>query len=269
MLDAWSMSQRGPEEKTLSQDTPRKCFSQCVCAPFYFEGELKKSVKVSCSGNLCCADRDISSNRRGVAGSLRKRFPDLVGKSLILFLGRIHYKKQPDLLIRAFGAISGRFPEARLVLAGPADAEYRKELQHLADDLGLQGKVVWPGLLDRELAADAFRSADLFVLPSLQENFGISVAEAMAAGCPVIVSEQVDLAVDVKTSSAGIVCANDLDAVADGMALLLSNPSQRNSMGENGRRLIGEKFSTIVVAQELQQVYDDICNDRVTSSAWR
>jgi len=269
MLDEWSMTQRGLKKKLYLRGLLGNAFANAAAIHFTTEGELNKSIKVNCGGRFVVPiGVTLASGDMG-QGGLKNRFPELQGKILILFLGRIHYKKQPDLLIRAFGNITEKFPEARLIIAGPADGEYLSELQHLVNGLGLQEKVAWPGFLDRQQTADAYRCADIFVLPSLQENFGISVAEAMAAGCPVIVSENVDLAADVLGASAGLVCRNDEKMLAADMARLLERPEERRRMGENGRQLVQDRFSPMSVARNLLEVYSDILTGGFSSKCWR
>lgn len=119
--------------------------------------------------------------------------PDLPAKKrdklrTLLFLGRIHSKKGLDLLLPAWKALQDRYPEWRLRIVGPDNGGYLAKMQRLADDLRLR-RVEFSGPLfgiDKHIA---YRQADLYVLPTYSENFGMTVAEAMAAGTPAIVSK--------------------------------------------------------------------------------
>jgi glycosyltransferase involved in cell wall biosynthesis len=111
--------------------------------------------------------------------------------------------------------------------------------------------------------------ADLFVLPSLQENFGIAVAKAMAAGCPVVVSPEVALAPEIEKYHAGLVVEADVATLSDVLRQLLRDESSRRAMGQNGRQLIQDRFTWDRVALQMVEVYEDILRGTRTGSAWR
>src|SRR5437016_5407365 len=117
-------------------------------------------------------------------------------EKLILFLGRLSAKKSPDLLLRAFAELSGRSSEIpmTLVFAGPDESGVEAELGQMARQLGVRSKVQFVGPVFGETKWAAYRDADVFVLPSRHENFGNTAAEAVAAGTPVIVTEQCGIA---------------------------------------------------------------------------
>jgi glycosyltransferase involved in cell wall biosynthesis len=145
-----------------------------------------------------------------------KRFPHLEGKRCLLFLGRVHVKKGPDLVFQAFQRILKELPEeltadVHLVMAGPNDHHYGRAMERLAKSLGLEERVTWTGMLMGDLKWGAFRAADAFILPSHQENFGIAVAEALACGVPVLISNQVNIWREVQFHQAGLVETDDLE----------------------------------------------------------
>ena len=144
-----------------------------------------------------------------------ERFPHLVGKRCLLFLGRVHVKKGPDLLLSAFAALLKRLPfdqarDLHIVMAGPADDAYGVEMKALATSLGLERHITWTGMVSGDLKWGAFHSADAFILPSHQENFGIAVAEALACAVPVLISNQVNIWREVQQAGAGLVDSDDL-----------------------------------------------------------
>ena len=134
-----------------------------------------------------------------------KRFPQLKDKRIFLFLSRIHPKKGLDLLIEAFAAIAPTDPSLRLVIAGPDNLGMRDGLDQKASQLNIKDRLVWTGMLSGDFKWGAFQTAELFCLPSHQENFGIVVAEALACGLPVSISHPVNISNLVYTSGAGIV----------------------------------------------------------------
>lgn len=128
-----------------------------------------------------------------------------------LFLGRIHSKKGVDLLLGAYGKLfaelSGedRSSLPRLVIAGPChDPKYLEQLKARAAAQGIREKVEWPGMLSGDAKWSALTKAEAFVLPSHQENFGIAVAEALAAGTPVLLSDRVNIWKEIVGDGAGI-----------------------------------------------------------------
>jgi glycosyltransferase involved in cell wall biosynthesis len=133
------------------------------------------------------------------------RWPDLRGKRLALALGRIHPKKATDILIEAFAQTLGKDDAWRLVIAGPDQIGWQKELEALAARLGVSHRIAWTGMLEGTLKWGAFSAAEVFVIPSHQENFGIVVAEAQACGLPVIFSEKVNIWREVMNYWAGLV----------------------------------------------------------------
>jgi glycosyltransferase involved in cell wall biosynthesis len=136
------------------------------------------------------------------------RFPALRGRRLILFLGRMHEKKGCAELIAAFRRVRSSGDSAvalHLVMAGPADNDYARKVQALAVNCGLESCITWTGMLSGDLKWGAFRAAEAFVLPSHQENFGISVAEALACGVPVLISNRINIWREIEQDDAGLV----------------------------------------------------------------
>jgi len=143
-----------------------------------------------------------------------ERHPELKEKRLILFLGRIHEKKGCDLLLRAWKEVlessAGNRPDSHLVMAGPADHDYGAEMKKLARNLGLEQRVSWPGMITGDLKWGSLRASEAFVLPSHQENFGVSVVEALACGVPVLISNKVNIWREILEDHAGLVENDDL-----------------------------------------------------------
>ena len=139
------------------------------------------------------------------------RWPALRGKRLALTLGRIHPKKGTDILIESFAATLAKNPDWHLVIAGPDQIGWQQELEALADGLGIKDRITWAGMLKGTLKWGAYTASEVFVLPSHQENFGIVVAEALACGLPVIISDKVNIWREVSSYWAGLVGDDTLD----------------------------------------------------------
>jgi glycosyltransferase involved in cell wall biosynthesis len=186
-----------------------------------------------------------------------ERFPALAGKRLLLFLGRVHVKKGPDLLFKAFAAILRESPaeqtrDLHLVMAGPNDHPYAREMVALAKTLGLSDRVTWTGMITGDLKWGAFYAADAFVLPSHQENFGIAVAEALACGLPVLISNKVNIWREIQLHKAGLVEADDVEGTYILMERWLNMPAaDRDLMRGRAKECFDERFHVNQTAQLL------------------
>jgi glycosyltransferase involved in cell wall biosynthesis len=142
---------------------------------------------------------------------------------LILFLGRLSRKKSPDLLLQAFAQIAASEKDAHLAYVGPDESGMLGQLQGMAVASGIRQRVHFTGPLTGEPKWAAYRDADIFVLPSQNENFGNTAAEAVAAGTPVIVTDQCGIA-PLLDGVAGLVVKHETHSLARAMQELLQNP---------------------------------------------
>lgn len=184
-----------------------------------------------------------------------QRFPQLRDQRIVLFLSRIHPKKGVDLLIEAFAALSSSDPQLHLVIAGPDQVGMQAALQRRAIELGIVDRLTWPGMLTGELKWGAFRAAELFCLPSHQENFGIVVAEALACALPVAIGEPVNISAEVAQAGAGLVHADTVAGTTEALRQWLQRtPPERASMGACAAQLFSERFDFASVARQLLPV---------------
>ena len=161
-------------------------------------------------------------------GTFRKTHGISPEEKLVLFLGRLSAKKSPDLLLRAFAELSGRSAGTpmTLVFAGPDESGVVAELDQMATQMGVRTKVQFTGPVFGEAKWAAYRDADVFVLPSQNENFGNTAAEAVAAGTPVIVTEQCGIALRL-VDEAGLVVRHDRAALSRALERILSEAELR------------------------------------------
>ncbi|MFZ0845843.1 MAG: glycosyltransferase [Pseudolabrys sp.] len=147
---------------------------------------------------------------------------------LVLFLGRLVSKKSPDLMLEAFARWHRRENGSQpslLVMAGPDEGDgFRQRLEKYAAQMGLNGGVLFTGPLYGDAKWAAYRDADLFVLPSQNENFGNTAAEAVACGTPVLVTECCGIA-PILDRRAGLVVTHDCAALEAGLEQILDNPA--------------------------------------------
>jgi glycosyltransferase involved in cell wall biosynthesis len=176
----------------------------------------------------------------------------------ILVLGRIHAMKGFDVLVPALRRLADAGSHAHLVIAGNDEGGYRARVEELAAAHRLQDRIQFLGEVDGARKDAVLRRAALLVAPSYRENFGNAVAEAMAAGLPVVVSDRVGIAPDIAEYGAGLVVPIDPGAIADALERLLSQPALRAAMGQRGRELVGARYSGPAVAEAMLAAYRGI-----------
>lgn len=173
---------------------------------------------------------------------------------VILSLGRIHPKKGLDRLIAAWSRVEGTHPNWRLRIVGPAEGDYHRQLIAMAQKKGLQNVTIEPALSgDRK--QQAFHEAELFVLPSLNENFAMTVAEALAYGVPVIATRGAPWS-GLDLHRCGWWIEHGIDVLAATLDSAMSMPrSELSRMGQRGRAWMERDFAWDAVAREMGDVY--------------
>jgi glycosyltransferase involved in cell wall biosynthesis len=169
-------------------------------------------------------------------------FPNLRGQRFVLFLGRLHEKKGCDLLIEAFGKLSSSSESLQLVVAGPsAHPDYVRHLQQMAT--ASSDRISFPGMLTGEMKWGALSAAEAFVLPSHQENFGIAIAEALACGTPVLISNKVNIWREIEADGTGYVENDDLAGTSNLLKRWLATPPNlRAAMKQSARNSFANRF---------------------------
>jgi glycosyltransferase involved in cell wall biosynthesis len=140
-----------------------------------------------------------------------RSLPALRDRRFLLFLGRIHEKKGCDLLVQAFARVASLQPDLDVVIAGPDQVGWQAKLERMAAQLGIASRIHWPGMIASQQKWGALRAAEAFILPSHQENFGMSVVESLAAGRPVLISDQVNIWPQIESDHVGLVDNDTLE----------------------------------------------------------
>ncbi len=193
-----------------------------------------------------------------------KAHPLLLGKRIFLFLGRVHPKKGPDMLIKSIAALEKKSlwdsKTMSLVFAGPNDNTYANQLTRLSEKLGVSNSIYWTGMVSGDQKWGAFQSAEAFVLPSHQENFGIAVVEALSCGVPVMISTGINIADDIKYAHAALV---EPDTLAGTYKLfqrwLAMNTAEKASMGIAARKCFENRFHSSLTSTSItRSIYLDL-----------
>jgi len=185
-------------------------------------------------------------------------FPQVKNKRIVLFLSRIHEKKGCDLLIQAFAKVALRDECLHLVMAGPDQARWVLKLKAQAESLGIANSITWPGMLQGDMKWGAFYAAEVFCLPSHQENFGIVVAEALACGKPVLISNKVNIWREIEADGAGLVADDTLSGTLDNLERWLAmTPDEFNTMKAKTQSCFISRFHVQRAAERLLEIIQE------------
>jgi glycosyltransferase involved in cell wall biosynthesis len=190
-------------------------------------------------------------------------FPQLNGKKVFLFLGRIHEKKGVDLLVESFSEICRKgYPGTEdfiLVIAGPQDGAYARSLVERSCKLpdAVAERIVWTGMVQGDIKWGLLRLADALILPSHQENFGVVVAEALACGTPVLISNKVNIWREIKTNRAGLVAPDTLKGTKELLLGWLAEPEwAKQQFRDNAKHAFESGFVIEAVANKLVDIVE-------------
>ncbi len=188
--------------------------------------------------------------------------PELQGKRILLFMGRLHPKKGCDLLLEAYAATMANHPEWRLVFAGPDAFHWQKKLVARARTLRIADRIVWTGMLRDSMKWSALAAAEVFALPSHQENFGIAVAESLACGVPVLISREVNIWREIEAANAGFVAPDTLEGTTSLLNRWQQLPeSERRAMRQNARQCFQRHFDIEHSAARLLEAIESTFNE--------
>jgi glycosyltransferase involved in cell wall biosynthesis len=194
---------------------------------------------------------DTPGNTGLAAGAPASASSQVGSAPYVLFLGRISWKKGLDRLISAIAVVEG----VDLVIAGYDENNYQASAERLAAQAGVRARVRFIGPVDGDAKWALIRAASCLVLPSYNENFGMAVIEGMAAGCPVVVTEEVGLADVVRESGSGLVASGRPGDLAKAIASVVRSPESRREMGAAGVRTTRERFGWPAIARQVQALY--------------
>jgi glycosyltransferase involved in cell wall biosynthesis len=183
----------------------------------------------------------------------------LAGRRVILFLSRLDPMKNLEALIDALALSPALRDSCALVIAGAGEPGYVTNLKARAAAANLSGHTVWLGHVEGARKRAAFAAADVLVLPSFSENFGIVAVEALLAGVPCVLGEGVAIAGAVEQAGAGITVRPQAPAIAQALEHVLgAGPALTHAMSLRARQLAANAFSTAVMARRLIALYEDV-----------
>lgn len=257
-LAAYGVSQRRPWLKSLSMKLIEgTLLRRAAAVHFTSHAELEEAQRLNRQFQAVVIPLSALSNPESAAEfALAPVNADRFGNRKILYLSRLDPKKNLEVLLRAFFKVRKLLPDARLVIAGNGNIRYVASLVQLCETLGLSQSVYWAGFVTGDAKAKLFADASLYVLPSFSENFGIAVAEALAAGLPCVVSTGVALAADIVEYSAGRAVNATPEALASAIVDLLQDHVGLQNASRNAVRLASDRFSLNAMRDRLIDLYN-------------
>ena len=255
MLESWALANKKFKKQLYALLFERSNLRRASCLHALTEAEAADYRKFGLDNPIAVIPNGVDVPSHSSPAAFLERFPGLRGKRLILFLGRIHFKKGLDILAEAWGRVSKHWPEAQLVLAGPDFENTRAAVGKRLTELGVADRTTFTGMLDSQLKWSALAAAECFVLPSYSEGLSVSVLEAMGIGLPVLISQQCNLP-EVADHGCGWTIASQTGALESALTQFLKAPAaQRAQMGANGRRLVARRYSWPVIGGQMTDLY--------------
>ncbi len=266
MLDRYCLSHHEIRKKIYYECVEHQNLKRAAAIHFTSEAERERSLyPVDVPTAILPLGINLNDYILPPSGRFKKRYPQLKDKRIILFLGRVNFKKGLDLLIQAFNEIVQKIPSAHCVIAGPDDEGYGKKLRNLIEQKKVQGHITFVDFVDEKDKLELLGDSEIFCLPSRQENFGIAMIEAMAAGLPVVISDQVNLSHEIKLAGAGLITSLDSKELTSVLLELLNNDQLRTSMIQNGKAFVKENYQWQSVAQKWLETYETLTDSKELS----
>ncbi|MDX2116486.1 MAG: glycosyltransferase [Planctomycetota bacterium] len=259
MLDDWCMTQGALKKKLFLLLAVRRWLERAAAVHLTAQFELEQARKHFPAGKGIVVPNLLDLTPfQTLPGPdrARARFPQLAGPSpTLLFLSRIHVKKGLEPLLRAVRLLADRGRPVNLIIAGSGEPAYVDSVKRLAAELGIQDRAAFVGQVVDQDKLSLYEAADLFVLPTSQENFGFVFVEALACRTPVVTTRGVDIWPELEASGGAVIAPADETPLADTLSTLLDRPDRLDQMGHNGRQWVFQSLDPGNVIQQFERMY--------------
>jgi glycosyltransferase involved in cell wall biosynthesis len=256
LLCKWSLQQSATKKAIYLNIIERKNINQSASLHLASESEKQeiKQLDLECKNFVIPHGLAVPETIPDAYQRLRNHFQLPLEEPIILFLSRIHPKKGLEYLIEALAQIKNK--KFTLIIAGNGDSDYEAQIKSCLHDYGLQDCSLMTGFVEGELKQLLLQGANLFVLTSYSENFGVAVLEALAAGTPALVTPGVALAQEIEQNDLGYVVPQEPTAIAKAIEKHLElSESEENKLSQRTRQFVLDNYSCEQIAQQLLTVY--------------
>jgi len=259
-LDPWCLGYKSFKKKIYASLIQKSVLKEANVIHAITDEEVKQIKNFVNTDNIIMVPNGINPEdfkNLPLREEFEKNYPNLKGKKVILFLGRIHPKKGLDLLANAFGIVAKERDDVCLLIAGPDSDGYKDKIMQTIKKEQVSNKVIFTGMLKDQNKLVALGGADIFILPSYSEGFSMAILEAMICKLPVIITRQCNFP-EVAEYEAGIVIEPNLKRLTEALNILLNNSKLCKKMGENGHKLILKKYTWNKIANQMIKLYEKI-----------
>lgn len=258
MLDDWSMRQSRAKKRLYLALVARRLLERAAAVHCTAQAEMTQSRKWFPRGRAVVAPLVFDTqpfHRLPGPGEARQTF-NLRGQiPVVLFLSRLHYKKGVEILVDAFTEPPLRDTDALLLIAGTGDEQYARAIQARIEKAGLADRARLVGHVGGSLKLSLYEAADVFALPTSQENFGFVLPESLACGTPAVTTKGVDIWPELEESGGAEVVPRDAASFARAIRGLLDEPARRERMGKAGRRWTLQRLDPAQVVGDYETMY--------------
>lgn len=276
MLDDWCMAQSATKKKAYMMLGARKMLERAAFVHSTAQAELDQSKKWFPKGNAFVVpyivDLEPYKNLPGPALA-RETFACMRDESVptLLFLSRLHYKKGVEHLVRASKLLRDRGVAHNVALAGPGDEGYIQSLKKLSRELDVADSISFLGMVRGDLRTSVYEAADVFVLPTHQENFGIVLLESLCCKTPVVTTKGVDIWRELQGSGAATILENDNlpEQLANSLQSLLADRAALKVQGEAARDWGLATYAQESLLPQFERMYTLAANSRRQAVASR
>jgi len=256
MLDRWALRQKRFKKALYAALVEIRRMQHAACLRALSSDEVDDYRRLGLTNPIAIIPNGIDVPPHASPNVFLSSFPELAGKRIILFLGRLHQKKGLELLLQSWSRVSSKADDVRLVIAGPDRDNLRPSLEKLADELKLRSSIIFTGMLPGEQKWSALAASSLFVLPSYSEGFSIAILEAMAMGIPVVVTTECHIP-EVAIHDCGWVIEPAVVPLEGCLSSFLRLSSEETRLiGKRGRDLVSARFHSSVSGSRMAEVYD-------------
>ncbi|MDH3512846.1 MAG: glycosyltransferase [Gammaproteobacteria bacterium] len=262
MLDDWSMAQRSFKKRLYLAMFGRRLLERAGCVHCTATAEHDQARKWFPRGRaeeiplMFDLEPYRKSPRSQAAGSV---VPDAkLGTPMLLFLSRLHYGKGVDVLIKAADLLRRRNQPFRLVIAGSGDQKYMEQLRRSVESRDLESIVTFVGSVTGAAKLSLYQAADMLVLPTIHENFGLVIPEALACKTPVVTTKGVAIWPELEKSGGVLIAERTAISIAEAITILLADPERLKTMAEAGHRWVLETFGSDQIMQRYAMMYEKV-----------
>ncbi|VAX39538.1 hypothetical protein MNBD_PLANCTO03-438 [hydrothermal vent metagenome] len=259
-LDDWCMGERGWKKRLFLALGARAALENAACCHATAEDERRQSHKWFPKGRCTVIpnllDLSAYADLPGPEEAQATFHQFQADRPVALFLSRLHYKKGIPLVIDAMDQLRAEGVDVTLLLAGSGDPTYEQELTRLIASRNLDDRVSLIGFVSGSRKLSLYQAADLFVLPTSQENFGFVLFESLACGTPLVTTKGVDTWPELEASGGAVIVETDAAQLADAMKRLLDDPDRLKTMGQAGKAWVNGFLDPDSLAARFEAMYE-------------